>query len=330
MLKLNSANLNKLIPLIFGFICLLQAHGIYAAENSENTWITLGTTSGPISTPERAQPANALINGEDIYLIDAGDGTAAQLSKVGISILEIRAIFLSHHHFDHVGGLGAILGLRNQMETREILTVYGPPGTQLMVEGIMQYMTPLSEVGNGFLNRPFAPVNEYIRVVELRDGAQVELNNMSVNAIRNTHYSFPEGSEEFENHQSLSFRFDLPNRSIVYTGDTGPSEAVENLASDADLLISEVMDIDLTIDRIRAVNPNIPQQVFDGIVNHLRSHHVTPQQVGEMATRANVRGVVLTHVSPLMIEPEEQEFYRAQVNETYDGEVTIANDLDSF
>ena len=54
-------------------------------------------------------------------------------------------------------------------------------------------------------------------------------------AASNSHYTFSPGSAEVAKFVSLSFRFDAPDRSIVYTGDTGPSENVERLARNADL-----------------------------------------------------------------------------------------------
>ena len=127
-----------------------------------------------------------------------------------------------------------------------------------------------------------------------------------------------------------SLRFDLPNRSIVYTGDTGSSSSVEKLAQDADILISEVMDVDEAIARVKRSDPDISQPVLEMVSEHLRAHHVSPEQVGEMAARANVGKVVLTHLSPPMHEQHEMDLYIDSVGKTFDGEVLIANDLDRF
>lgn len=64
----------------------------------EDTFITLGTIGEPIPHPERSQPANALVRGEDVVLIDCGDGTAEQLARAGLRPGSIRAVFLSHLH----------------------------------------------------------------------------------------------------------------------------------------------------------------------------------------------------------------------------------------
>ena len=174
------------------------------------------------------------------------------------------------------------------------------------------------------------PANRDTEVVEIRDGEILEFDGLTVTAVDNTHLGIPGVEYDRDRYQSLSFRFDLPDRSIVYTGDTGPSEAVEELARGADVLVAEMMDMEWAIENVRRQNPSIPQPVFERVSNHLRTHHLTPLQVGEMATRVGVGRVVITHFSPGFTDPDAVSGYEHQVRAAYDGEVVIANDLDRF
>jgi glyoxylase-like metal-dependent hydrolase (beta-lactamase superfamily II) len=91
-------------------------------------FIILGTASGPNSESDRAQPANALLAGGQLYLVDAGDGAVAQMAKAGLRIGGVRGVFLSHLHFDHIGGMLAVIGLRAQLGTPARRLSTGHPG----------------------------------------------------------------------------------------------------------------------------------------------------------------------------------------------------------
>ena len=93
------------------------------------TFTTLGTNSGPIPNPERSEPANLLRFGDQVVLVDVGDGAPEQLVKAGVPLKAVTAVVISHLHFDHTGGLFAFLGLRYQAGIQGPLTIYGPPGT---------------------------------------------------------------------------------------------------------------------------------------------------------------------------------------------------------
>lgn len=308
-------------------ILLASSFMACAAEQPANVFITLGTAGGPEGEANRSQPANALLVGSDLYLVDAGDGAAAQLKKAGFRLPQVRGIFLSHNHFDHTGGMLAILGLRMQLNAYEPLTIYGPPGTKTFIEGLLAGMEPAREAAYGMPGRSWTA---NVEVTELLDGAIIELEGLEVTVAENTHFKIPENSGAAEKAKSLSFRFDMDDRSIVYTGDTGPSEAVEKLARNADILISEMMDIPAVLDAIRKVNPNMPQQQLDGIEWHFRAHHVLPHQVGKMAANAGVDQVVVTHMVPSIENEEMATHYRAEIAKTFDGKIVIASDLDRF
>lgn len=293
-------------------------------------WITLGTRAGPVASATRSQPANLLIAAGQNILVDVGDGTAGQLAKLGIPTAAIDAVFISHLHWDHTGGLAAILGLRAQTNAPPRLKIYGPPGTAEMVAGLLASMVPGATAGYGVPGAPRADLQQMTEVVELRDNASVNLAGMTARVRNNSHYSFAPDSELSRRFESHSFRFDLPGRSIVYTGDTGPSAAVEDLAKGADLLVAEMMDVDDTIAMVRHANPNMPAQVAAGMERHLRDHHLLPDDVGKLASRAKVGAVVVTHFAGREVgDPKHFDYLRA-IAAQYSGPVVIADDLDAF
>ena len=302
------------------------------AENGKpgNEWITLGTMGGPIPNATHSQPANALLVGSNTYFVDAGDGAAGRLVTAGGSMLNVSGVFISHLHFDHTAGLPAIIALRWQTNAPGKLTIYGPPGIKQTVDGIYQFMAYGAEGHYGVPGQKSNPVDRNVEVVEIADGAVINFDDFKLTAVRNSHYSWPEGSKEWEKFQALSFKFELPDRTIVYTGDTGPSDAVVALAKGADLYVSEMMDIDYTVALVKRLNPKMPGFALKGMEAHLRNHHVTPEQVGDMATRAGVKKVVVTHMAPGEDDPMKIAYYTNRVKAEFEGDLVLAKDLDRF
>jgi len=298
-----------------------------AESGPNNQFITLGTSAGPNAVANRSQPANALVVNEDLYLVDAGDGAVGQLAKAGFRLQDLDGLFISHNHFDHTGGVLAVLSLQSQLGVANPLKVFGPPGTKEFIDGLVAGMGPGMEAAFGMPGRPWRAA---VTVEEIVHGSTIELDGMTVHVAENTHFAIPEESGLPEKAKSLSFRFALANRSIVYTGDTGPSEAVEELAKGADILVSEMMDIDAVLGNIRKNHPAMPKRQYDGIEWHLRAHHLLPGQVGELASNARVKKLVVTHMSPDVASAEMAERYLNEIGDAFDGEAVIANDLDKF
>jgi ribonuclease BN (tRNA processing enzyme) len=203
--------------------------GAAGVQGAPYVWVTLGTMDGPMPSVERSEPANLLMRRVEAHLVDVGDGAMTATVRAGGNYRDLLSIWISHIHFDHIGGLYGVLGLRLHTRTTMPLTVYGPPGTKAIIDGLVAAMRPSERSGFGVPGEgPIDPATS-IEVRELDDGDEISLGSINVKVAANTHYSFPAGSEEDRQFRSLSFGFKTPTRSIVYTGDTGPSEKVTAL-----------------------------------------------------------------------------------------------------
>lgn len=301
--------------------------------------VTLGTGGGPSDRLKRAHSSNAVIVGDDIYIVDTGDGILRQLAGAGLPVERIRAIFITHHHFDHNAGLGPLLTRRwlfGMVGSYEPIPVIGPPMTREMVAGLAKAYRPIELAPITIGGPPTPPIASTVDArdlpPELNEPAIVyEDENLRVSAVLNNHYHFDPGSEAARLSRSYALRFDTPSRSIAFTGDTGPSARVEALARGADVLVSEVIDIERIAESLRSANDDPARKKFiDSLIEHLRLDHVTPSQVGEMAARAGVAMVVLSHIVPGWDEETDMSVYTRGIDEHYKGPVHVANDLDRF
>jgi ribonuclease BN (tRNA processing enzyme) len=332
---MNRSKLNKIkaglrktgLACLFG--CLVTGSPLSAEQATDTSkFITLGTVGGPIPNPDRSQPANILLWQDHGILIDAGDGAPEQLAKANIALGQVQTVFISHLHFDHTGGLFALFGMRYQVRTPGVLTIYGPPGTKRMVDSLVAAMRPMSEFGAGNPGVTPPPPEPSFRVVEIVDGDKIVIDDVTVTVASNSHYSYPSGSPEALKFQSLSFRFDMPDRSIVYTGDTGPSKNVEQLAKGADLLVSEVIDVNAVLGDLRINRPDLKETVFEGFASHFVEHHLTAAEAAKLAQNAGVKKLVLTHLA-IGSSSSIKDIENA-VTSAFDGSISIASDLDEY
>ena len=209
MSGLKRSRLAALVLLATCLVWQVPAHAAPANGPARFELVTLGTVGGPLPDPARSQPANLLSNGSDSYLIDSGDGAADRMVAAGASFASLLGIFLTHHHFDHLGGLFAVLCLRFLLDTPCPLTIYGPRGTRELVAGLLSAMGPSAAVRYGVPGERHVPPARNIEIVELTDNSVVRLGGITVSAVVNSHYSFDPASPEYSKYQSLSYRFCL-------------------------------------------------------------------------------------------------------------------------
>ncbi len=292
--------------------------------------ITVGTAGGPSPRPARAQSSNLLVVNGTPYLIDAGDGTTRRLAKMRFNFRTLGTIFVTHGHNDHTGGLGMLLSAEWTALRTAPIHVYGPPGTEALIKATIGYFGLDAEIRISDGSRT-VPLDKVFFGHDVGTGVVYQDANIKVTAIENTHFHHHPGSPAYGRHKSYSYRFETPDRVIVFTGDTGPSDAVAALAKDADILVTEVVSVDdvkefaVRQGRWQAMTAREQTEY----VRHMEEEHLTPQQIGAMAARAGVKTVILSHLTP---RPGSDDYtpWADAVRQQFSGKVLIAKDLMEF
>lgn len=303
-----------------------------ARDAGTTRWVTLGTLGGPIPAKDRAQPANVLIVNGKYYLVDAGNGVATQLVRAGIDCREIGTIFISHNHNDHNADMGTLMGIEWTAGRFEPINLYGPTGTQAAIKGFLQFYTANAEIRSSDQSMPIPPEKVFLAHDIAGPGVIFKDANIKVTAAENTHFHFRPGSPAEAKHKSYAFRFETPDRVIVYTGDTGPADNPIDLAKGADTLISEVINI-AAMQKALAGQKGwqaAPAALKETLMHHLEQDHLSPEDVGRLAARAGVKEVVLTHLVPAVPDKDLQRVFVDGVKRFYFGKVVVASDLATF
>jgi ribonuclease BN (tRNA processing enzyme) len=211
----------------------------------------------------------------------------------------------------------------------EPVQVYGPPRTEELVNAAVQYSAISADlfIADGVCTFPPA---EIVFGYDVGTGVIYQDANIKVTAVENTHFAFHEGPVAGK-YKSYSYRFETPDRVIVFTGDTGPSDAVIELAKGADLLVTETSSCE---DRKQTMINNGRWQTLTptsqaAIIRKATQGHMSLDAISEMATRANVKTVVLSHLTK-RAGTDDYASWAQEVKENFSGEVLVAKDLMVF
>jgi ribonuclease BN (tRNA processing enzyme) len=289
--------------------------------NATRTYVVLLGTGDPAADPDQSGPATAIVVNDTPYLVDLGAGVVRRASAAavdrGIKALEprnLRVAFVTHLHSDHTVGFidwiltPWVLGRQTPIE------VYGPSGIAAMTEHLLEayrvdFQTRTDpETGSGGQVAEGHRVNAH----EIHAGVVYKDANVTVTAFPTKHAM-----------ESYGYRFDTPDRRIVITGDTNPTQATIDACSGCDILIHEVRTLEGLARR-----PAAFQQFAS-------KYHTTTAQLAELATRAKPRLLILYHhgialrpaANPLASSPEQ---LFNEMASRYAGHFVIGHDLDVY
>ncbi len=288
-------------------------------------------SGGPVATPSGRASAGYLIfvEGEPRILMDVGGGTYQRVAKSGVNLHALDTVLLSHLHIDHTGDLSAVIKtvyFHNNLagtSRQNPIHVYGPaangatfPGTEVtqypatstyahdhyaMPDGVERYLNIFAGAISGgqsaFAYEPH-DLNSIVAGATIEEVLTTD-DGVVIEAIAVDHGPVP----------AVAFRVSYKGYRIAYSGDTkstGPN--MITIAEDADLLI-----YDTAITDVLPPNP-----VFHAL-------HTSPTRMGEVASAANVKKLILSHITPVT-EPRLKEV-KELVRANYKGKIKAAKDL---
>lgn len=281
-----------------------------AAQSKRTRLILLGTAGGPTPKKAGAATAHAVVIDDVLYVVDCGNGVARQLALANIPIMSLRHVFVTHHHSDHNADYGNLLSLAWATGLGSRMDTWGPPPLAKMTELFLQMNAADLDVRVKDEGRP--PLGPLVHPHEVSTGGLVmQDERVKVTAALVEHpLVIP----------ALAFRFDGPDRSIVFSGDTTRSDALIALARGADVLVHEAMWLP-GIDRIVAREPNATT-----LRKHLLESHTVAEDCGRVAEAAGVKTLVLSHFVPGDGSIPD-DLWRNAAKQHFRGEVIVGHDL---
>src|SRR5689334_20999526 len=125
---------------------------------------------------------------------------------------------------------------------------------------------------------------------------------------------------------ALAYRFDFKDRSIAFSGDTAPLDAVAKMAKGADVLVHETMYVPAVEKYIQGQIARGRPVKFDAFMAHMKADHTPSEDVGRIAQEAGVKTLVLSHLTPA-IDSISDDTWREPAAKYFKGEIVVGKDL---
>ena len=277
--------------------------------------VLLGTAAGPVPGRTRMMTSHVMLSNGSAYVLDCGMGVTDQYARTGIPFNALKSIFITHHHADHNIEYGPLLIVGWIQGLPLDVRAFGPPPLKQMTDDFMRaYKQTVDFWAEDFHMKPLTKVE----VKEISGaGPVVQDDNVKVSSILVEHPPVT---------PALAYRFDFKDRSIAFSGDTAPLEAVAKMAKGADVLVHETM-------YVPAVEKYIKGQIamgrpvkFEAFMAHMKADHTPVEDVGRIAAEAGVKTLVLSHLTPA-IDSITDDTWRAPAAEHFKGEIIVGKDL---
>ena len=308
--------------------------------------VLLGTAGAPLPVPGRGGISSALVVDGRVFVVDCGRGSPSAFADAGLDFRRLAAVFISHLHADHVGDLPGMLlypwGVRSgDSGPLAPIRVYGPsrpealpagdavfhrettihperpaPGTADLVESILAgYAYHLNVMP---LDARMPDAGALVRGIDIPIPArtegttQVPVAVFDDGVVRVTAVAVTHGRAI----PALGYRFDTPDGSVVFSGDTTVNDDLIALAQGAHILVHQVADLGY-----------LKRHGFtDAALARMAALHTDVTEVGGVAERAGVRELILSHYLPAEPDAITDAEWAESARQGFSGRTTAGRD----
>lgn len=276
---------------------------------SRTKLVLLGTGT-PNILPTRYQSSLAIIVDDVPYLVDCGGGAVQRASQAvyekklsALSLKNLSRVFLTHLHPDHTTGLADLIIAPWVLDRADPLQVFGSKGTKTLIHHLLQaYETGIAEHRDGL-----APINHplEVQVTEINEGQIYEDERIQVIAFKASHGGL----------EAYSYKFITPDKTIIISGDTSPTQGMIEQAKECDILVHEVYSATQFATR----SPE--WQAYH------RQSHTSTLELADIAEQTQPKLLILVH--QLFWGADENDIMN-EIKQHYQGITVSGNDLDVF
>lgn len=262
--------------------------------------------SGGPELDERASASYLIwVDGKAKVIVDFGGGAFLRLGQSQAQLDDIDYVLLSHFHIDHVVDFAAFVKASYFYNSHKSIKVFGPssnrnfPDTKAFLEGqfddknVYAYMSEVLDTNNDYISfKPYVfSANTDDKIVHINE------TTLQIDLIAVTHGNVP----------TLAYKLTIDGKSIVFSGDTSAiTDNLITLAQGADILVA---------------HHAIPEHAN----SEAKSLHMPPSRIGEIALKAGVKKLLLSHRMQRTVGREKESL--RLIRRSYQGEIILAEDL---
>jgi len=196
---------------------------------------------------------------EDYFIVDSGDGTLRDLLSLKIDFQKIKGIFLTHGHYDHIGGLYTLLGHFRVIERKEKIDIYFPQGCKEAEQVILAFKNSYNDIAF------------QIKIHKIKDGDEIKIKDLKIKIFQMRHYAAVGVNRILHPDVAVGYRFIYKGESVAISGDTGICPGLIELVQGAD-----VAYIDSTLKE---------EETTDIILNNLHLSKKKAKEIGKLAKK---------------------------------------------
>ena len=246
----------------------------------------------PLPSPGRAETCILVAAGDDLFVVDIGDGSNQNLRSWNIDFSDIQAVLITHLHSDHIADLP---GLHQNAwvvgERTSKLKVFGPEGVDQLTQGIEMAYAHDYVFRNEHHGDAIAPL-EYAgfdtSVIDLNDPVIFDNGELKITAFKVVHEPID---------PALGFKFEYKGRSLVITGDTSYTQSVIDNSMNVDVLFHEAQANHM-LAVIENLQRSLGMDLLATVLDDITTYHTTLIEAAEVANKANVKKLVFYHLTP--------------------------------